>query len=64
LFSGTIFQNAVYGLSGTPQADAAHDVKFRLVEQACKAAYAHDFIEKLPEVRALFSERSIELRLR
>jgi ATP-binding cassette subfamily B (MDR/TAP) protein 1 len=53
LFSGSIFQNVAYGLSGTSQADSAEDVRHRLVEQACKAAYAHDFIEKLPEVRGL-----------
>ncbi|KAB5571931.1 P-loop containing nucleoside triphosphate hydrolase protein [Coniochaeta sp. 2T2.1] len=49
LFSGSIFQNVAYGLSGTAQADSADDVKMQLVEQACKSAYAHDFVEKLPE---------------
>jgi ABC-type multidrug transport system fused ATPase/permease subunit len=39
-------------------------MKFRLVEQACRAAYAHDFIEKLPEVRALFFKPAAELRLK
>ncbi|RKU41651.1 hypothetical protein DL546_002293 [Coniochaeta pulveracea] len=49
LFSGTVYQNVVYGLSGTPQAELADDIKLRLVEQACMAAFAHDFIEKLPD---------------
>lgn len=51
LFSGTILQNVAYGLSGTPQAELSGDQKYELVEQACKAAYAHEFIEKLPEVK-------------
>ncbi|CAM1507486.1 Fc.00g071270.m01.CDS01 [Cosmosporella sp. VM-42] len=48
LFNGTVFQNVAYGLSGTPQAELPHDEKYKLVENACKAAYAYEFIEKLP----------------
>ncbi|KAK6514979.1 hypothetical protein TWF506_007337 [Arthrobotrys conoides] len=48
LFNGTIFENIAYGLSGTPEAGLSEDEKFKLVEEACKAAYAHEFIEKLP----------------
>ena len=51
LFNGTIFQNVAYGLSGTPQAELSDDEKYKLVEQACSAAYAHEFIEKLPKVK-------------
>ncbi|EGX45057.1 hypothetical protein AOL_s00173g158 [Orbilia oligospora ATCC 24927] len=49
LFNGTIFENIAYGLSGTPEARLPDDQKFKLVEEACKAAYAHEFIEKLPK---------------
>jgi ATP-binding cassette, subfamily B (MDR/TAP), member 1 len=50
MFNGTIFQNVAYGLSSTPDAQAAEDVKFKRVEQACRAAYAHEFVEQLPDV--------------
>ncbi|KAK7419742.1 hypothetical protein QQX98_003114 [Neonectria punicea] len=49
LFSGTVFQNVSYGLAGTPQADLLDNEKYKLVEDACKAAYAYEFIEKLPK---------------
>lgn len=49
LFSGTIFQNVVNGLIGTPYADASDEKKMELVEEACKAAYAHDFISELTD---------------
>ncbi|KAK7430443.1 hypothetical protein QQZ08_002962 [Neonectria magnoliae] len=49
LFSGTVFQNVSYGLAGIPQADLPEDEKHKFVEEACKAAYAYEFIEKLPK---------------
>ncbi|KAK6355847.1 hypothetical protein TWF718_000228 [Orbilia javanica] len=49
LFNATIFENIAYGLSGTPEANLPDNEKFKLVEEACKAAYAHEFIEKLPK---------------
>ncbi|KAM4061102.1 ABC transporter transmembrane domain-containing protein [Hirsutella rhossiliensis] len=48
LFSGTIFQNVVDGLTGTDMNGLADEEKARLVTEACKAAYAHEFIEGLP----------------
>ncbi|KJZ74288.1 hypothetical protein HIM_06294 [Hirsutella minnesotensis 3608] len=48
LFSGTIFQNVVDGLIGTEMADLDDEEMQRLVVEACKAAYAHDFIQDLP----------------
>ncbi|KAJ4128272.1 hypothetical protein NW768_008560 [Fusarium equiseti] len=48
LFSGTIYQNVVDGLTGTPMVDLPEDEKQRMVVEACKSAYAHDFIETLP----------------
>ncbi|GJN72403.1 hypothetical protein PLICBS_006476 [Purpureocillium lilacinum] len=49
LFSGTIYQNVVDGLTGTDMVDLPDDEKRRLVREACQAAYAHDFIEDLPK---------------
>lgn len=51
LFQGTIFQNVEYGLAATEMANLGMDEKEKLVVEACKAAFAHDFIDKLPEVR-------------
>ncbi|KAF4336925.1 multidrug resistance [Fusarium beomiforme] len=48
LFSGTIFQNVVDGLTGTPMVELPEAEKRRMVMEACKSAYAHDFIETLP----------------
>ncbi|KAF5232808.1 hypothetical protein FAUST_8534 [Fusarium austroamericanum] len=49
LFSGTIYQNVVDGLTGTPMVDLPEEEKQRMVIEACKSAYAHDFIETLPK---------------
>ncbi|KAK7418059.1 hypothetical protein QQX98_004198 [Neonectria punicea] len=48
LFSGSIFQNVVDGLPGTDMADLSEDARRKLVIEACKSAYAHDFILRLP----------------
>ncbi|KAK2593569.1 hypothetical protein QQS21_008744 [Conoideocrella luteorostrata] len=48
LFSGTIYQNVVDGLTGTGKEDLSNEEKKPLVIEACKAAFAHDFIEDLP----------------
>lgn len=53
LFSGTIYQNVVDGLTGTEKADLPDEEKQKLVRQACESAYAHDFIEDLPNVCAV-----------
>lgn len=50
LFSGTIYQNVVDGLIGTPMSDFEETEKKRMVREACEAAYAHDFIQDLPNV--------------
>jgi ATP-binding cassette, subfamily B (MDR/TAP), member 1 len=47
LFQGTIFQNLVNGLVGE-QHNLSEKSKMQLIEEACKAADAHDFIMKLP----------------
>ncbi|KAH7308692.1 P-loop containing nucleoside triphosphate hydrolase protein [Stachybotrys elegans] len=48
LFSGTIFQNIVDGLTDDDRLRLPDDEKKARVIKACKAAYAHDFIETLP----------------
>lgn len=48
LFSGTIFDNVAFGLEGTSYAEAPYEQKLALVKEACRDAYAHEFIENLP----------------
>jgi ATP-binding cassette subfamily B (MDR/TAP) protein 1 len=48
LFSGTVFENVANGLAGTPLVKLPHEQKMKLVQEACEAAYAHDFIKQLP----------------
>ena len=50
LFIDTIFKNVEYGLVGTEWEDAPDDERRELVEQACREAYADEFIRSLPEV--------------
>lgn len=50
LFNGTVFQNVAHGLAGTPMAKLPDEEKRKLVEEACRAAYAQEFVEKLPKV--------------
>ncbi|KAF7560030.1 hypothetical protein G7046_g4121 [Stylonectria norvegica] len=62
LFSGTIYQNVVDGLTGTNLAALPDEEKRNLVVKACKAAYAHDFIETLPnEYETYIGERGASL---
>ncbi|CAI6230575.1 unnamed protein product [Periconia digitata] len=49
LLSGTIFENVACGLFGTDKAELSHLEQKTLVEQACEAAYADEFIERLPK---------------
>ncbi|KAL2797225.1 P-loop containing nucleoside triphosphate hydrolase protein [Aspergillus keveii] len=48
LFNDTIYNNICLGLIGSRWEDKANLVKWNLVVAACKEAYAHDFIQKLP----------------
>jgi ATP-binding cassette subfamily B (MDR/TAP) protein 1 len=50
LFNGTVYENVVNGLVGTGMSALPKEEKEKLVEDACRAAYAHEFIEKLPNV--------------
>ncbi|KAL4923483.1 ABC transporter ATP-binding protein [Aspergillus undulatus] len=48
LFQGTIFQNVAKGLLNS-QKLLPHEEQLKLVHEACKSSYAHDFIQALPE---------------
>ncbi|KIH93730.1 hypothetical protein SPBR_09155 [Sporothrix brasiliensis 5110] len=48
LFDATVFDNIAFGLVGTEHEHAGHAAKQKLVEDAAKAADAHDFILQLP----------------
>ncbi|XPT01488.1 hypothetical protein M3J09_010623 [Ascochyta lentis] len=49
LFDDTIFNNVAFGLTGTQWESVSKKTKERMVTQACKEAYAHEFICLLPE---------------
>ncbi|KAI1390675.1 P-loop containing nucleoside triphosphate hydrolase protein [Hypoxylon trugodes] len=49
LFNTTIFQNVANGLIGTEWEEAGVEKKRELVEQACKEAFADEFISRLPD---------------
>lgn len=50
LFNDSIYRNVEHGLIGTEWEDESVEVKAKLVKQACKEAFADEFIERLPEV--------------
>ncbi|KAF7519457.1 hypothetical protein PCG10_009987 [Penicillium crustosum] len=49
LFNDTIFKNVSFGLIGTKWEDEPDSVKARLVKNACKEAFADEFIDRLPK---------------
>ncbi|KAI5863830.1 multidrug resistance protein [Durotheca rogersii] len=49
LFSGTVFDNVANGLIGTPWENESREEKLARVQEACKTAFAHDFIIGLPD---------------
>ncbi|KAH7385568.1 P-loop containing nucleoside triphosphate hydrolase protein [Phaeosphaeria sp. MPI-PUGE-AT-0046c] len=49
LFNDTLYNNVIYGLCGTQYEDLPKDEKMKMVEEACREAYAEEFISKLPE---------------
>lgn len=49
LFSGTVFDNVAYGLMGTVHENDTQENKMELVQKACEAAFAHEFIDQLPQ---------------
>lgn len=48
LFQGTVFENVRYGLVGTEWERNTHHQQMERVQEACKIAFAHDFISDLP----------------
>ena len=48
LFQGTVFQNVAKGLVGE-QINFSMEKQMELVQEACRASNAHDFIERLPD---------------
>lgn len=48
LYAGTVFDNIVNGLVGTPWEHDSRDEKLARVQEAAKIAFAHDFISQLP----------------
>ena len=52
LFNDTIYQNVAYGLVGSPWENEPEERKRVLVKEACKEAFADEFIDRLPDVRS------------
>lgn len=50
LFNDTIFKNVSFGLVGTKLEDEPDSVKLELVKNACREAFAEEFIDRLPKV--------------
>ncbi|PHH60177.1 hypothetical protein CDD81_2063 [Ophiocordyceps australis] len=62
LFSGTIFQNVADGLTGTDGQHASQQETVKMVTDACKAAFAHDFISDLTDgYQTVIGERGASL---
>ena len=51
LFDDTIERNVAYGLVGTPWEDEPEVQKAVRVWEACREAFADEFIARLPDVR-------------
>ncbi|KAG9807676.1 ABC transporter, partial [Aureobasidium melanogenum] len=49
LFNDTIINNVANGLIGTQWENESKEKKLELVQEACREAYAHDFITRLPD---------------
>lgn len=49
LFNDSIYANVMHGLVGTQWEDEPLEVKQELARQACKEAFADEFIDRLPE---------------
>lgn len=49
LFNGSVFDNVTNGLVGTVWETASREEQMKLVEEAAKLAFAHDFIIELPQ---------------
>jgi ABC-type multidrug transport system fused ATPase/permease subunit len=62
LFNDTLYNNVAFGLSGTDYENLPKEEKLRMVEEACREAYAEEFIKKLPEgYETLVGESGVKL---
>lgn len=50
IFNQSIYENVKQGLIGSQWENETEDVKRKLVEEACKEAFADEYISRLPEV--------------
>lgn len=63
LFNGTIYTNVANGLTGTQWEGSSEEQKRELVTQACKEAFADEFIHKLPMVSLSVSRSTFALQV-
>ncbi|KAJ4353573.1 ABC-type transporter tr06 [Didymosphaeria variabile] len=49
LFNDTLFNNVAFGLCGTRWQGLSKEEKMKMVKEACKEAYADEFIDRLPQ---------------
>lgn len=62
LFNDTLFNNVAFGLCGTRYQDIPKEEKMKMVEDACREAYADEFISRLPQgYDTLVGESGIKL---
>lgn len=52
LFNDTIYKNVANGLMGTEWENESDEKKLEMVKEACKEAFADEFIDRLPAVSA------------
>lgn len=57
LFNDSIYANVCHGLVGTQWEQEPLEVKHKLAEEACKEAFADEFVERLPDVSFMVSSR-------
>jgi len=62
LFNDTLFNNVIFGLCGKSHETLPKEEKMKLVEVACREAYADGFISRLPQgYETLIGESGIKL---
>lgn len=61
LFNSSIYTNVMHGLVGTQWEHEPLEVKQRLAKEACKEAFADEFIDRLPDVSTSSADRIASL---
>lgn len=62
LFNDTLYNNVIFGLCGTQYENIPREEKIKMVEEACREAYAEEFISRLPQgYDTLVGESGIKL---